>query len=530
MDEDLSGAGPQPAEGEADRGRLRRVGRQGGVRSSVSSALSDAGAQQVRLRALKVPIDVTQLDAALKSQPAAAGLRGKANLEALGRALGQELVLGGDTPLWDSLTGTTSLVEHSLGGNKMSADGVVVVRTASPQRGGTTKFLLGLYEGLGSTGVPGGRRRADRRRRLGDRGLPPGGPLDRGRRGHAGRAARAAAPARRSPARASTASRTPRATARCRRCRPGPPLRVAEPLVVLIAARDEEARIGADGRGAAARVPRGRDRRRRRRLPRLDGRGRQARGRAGRPAAAPRQGPGADARRARGAAWARCCSATPTSRATSHRCSTGRPTSRSPRSPSGRAAGSESPSGQPEPSCVPSAASRRASRSRASARSRPAAREACFPLAPGLRLRGADDDRRRPRRTARRGARAAAPPPCDRPRRRRLRPPRRGSCSTPRSPVGRPRSTTAACACRSSAPWSHSAAARRPRASVPASPRSRCWASPTTSGAGRSAASARTWPRARPPAWRRRSGSRWSRWRRRARCARRPSSRSPPTR
>ena len=62
------------------------------------------------MRALKVPIDVKQLDAALKGQPAAAGLRGKANLEALGRALGQELVLGGDTPLWDSLTGTTSLV------------------------------------------------------------------------------------------------------------------------------------------------------------------------------------------------------------------------------------------------------------------------------------------------------------------------------------------------------------------------------------------------------------------------------------
>jgi Copper transport outer membrane protein, MctB len=126
----------------------------GGVRSSVSSALSDAGAQQVRVRALQVPIDVTQLEAALKSQPAAVGLRGKANLEALGRALGQELVLGGDTPLWDSLTGTTSLVEHNLGGNRMPADGVVVIRTASPQRGGTTKFLLGLYEGLGSTSVP----------------------------------------------------------------------------------------------------------------------------------------------------------------------------------------------------------------------------------------------------------------------------------------------------------------------------------------------------------------------------------------
>ena len=126
----------------------------GGIRSSVSRALSDAGAQQVRLRALKVPIEVKQLDAALKGQPAAAGLRGKANLESLGTALGQELVVGGDTPLLDSLTNGTSLVEEQHGGNKMPADGVVVVRTAAPQRGGTTKFLLGLYEGLGTSGVP----------------------------------------------------------------------------------------------------------------------------------------------------------------------------------------------------------------------------------------------------------------------------------------------------------------------------------------------------------------------------------------
>ncbi len=123
----------------------------GGIRSSVTRALNDAGAQQVRLRALKVPIDSKQLDAALKDEPAAAGLHGKANLESLGRALGQELVLGGDTPLWDSLT---DLVEEQNGGNKMPADGVVVVRTVAPQRGGTTKFLLGLYEGLGTSGVP----------------------------------------------------------------------------------------------------------------------------------------------------------------------------------------------------------------------------------------------------------------------------------------------------------------------------------------------------------------------------------------
>jgi hypothetical protein len=126
----------------------------GGIRSSVSRAITESGAQQVRLRALKVPIDVKQLDAALKGEPAAKGLRGNANLESLGRALGQELVLGGETPLWDSVTGATPLVEEQNGGNRTPADGVVVVRTATPQRGGTTKFLLGLYEGLGLSGVP----------------------------------------------------------------------------------------------------------------------------------------------------------------------------------------------------------------------------------------------------------------------------------------------------------------------------------------------------------------------------------------
>jgi hypothetical protein len=126
----------------------------GGIRSAVNRALTDSGAQQVRLRALKVPVEVRQLDAALKGQPAADGLLGKANLEGLGRALGEELVLGGETPLWDALTGATPLVEEQNGGTQKPADGVVVVRTVAPQRGGTTKFLLGLYEGLGSAAVP----------------------------------------------------------------------------------------------------------------------------------------------------------------------------------------------------------------------------------------------------------------------------------------------------------------------------------------------------------------------------------------
>lgn len=125
---------------------------EGGVRSAVSRALDDAGAEQLRLRALKVPIDVRQIDGTLASQPAADGLVGRSHLESLGRALGQELMLGGETPLWNLIT--DKLVEERTGGSKAPADGVVIVRTVAPQRGGTTRFLLGLYSGLGSAGVP----------------------------------------------------------------------------------------------------------------------------------------------------------------------------------------------------------------------------------------------------------------------------------------------------------------------------------------------------------------------------------------
>jgi hypothetical protein len=125
----------------------------GGTRSAVSRALTDAGAVQLRLRALKVPIDVHQVEEALAAQPAADGLVGKSHLESLGRALGEELVLGGETPLWNSLT-DVPLVEQQEGGGKAPADGVVLVRTAAPQRAGTSHFLLGLYSGLASASAP----------------------------------------------------------------------------------------------------------------------------------------------------------------------------------------------------------------------------------------------------------------------------------------------------------------------------------------------------------------------------------------
>jgi hypothetical protein len=124
----------------------------GGVRSDVTRALRDAAGQQLRLRALKVPIDAPQIDKILTSHPEIGGFTGQGRFEALGRALGQELMLGGDTPLWNVLT--DSLVEQQGGGTKDPADGVIVVRTAKPQRDGTSRYLHGLYSGLASAGVP----------------------------------------------------------------------------------------------------------------------------------------------------------------------------------------------------------------------------------------------------------------------------------------------------------------------------------------------------------------------------------------
>jgi hypothetical protein len=123
-----------------------------GVSGAISSALTDAGAQQLRLRVLTVPVDMKQINTALASQPAAASFTGKSRLEDLGRGLGQELVYGGQTPLWNSLTEV--LVAHTVGGTKAPADGVVIVRTAPPQRGATRRLLEGLYSGLKGNGVP----------------------------------------------------------------------------------------------------------------------------------------------------------------------------------------------------------------------------------------------------------------------------------------------------------------------------------------------------------------------------------------
>jgi copper transport outer membrane protein MctB len=124
-----------------------------GTRSLVERTLSDAGAPApVRVRALKVPIDLGALDAVLAPRPGLSELAVSSGARAIGRQLGQEFVAGGQTPLWTALS--SQLVAERLGGPKEPADAVVVVRTAKPQEGDTARFLAGFYSGLANQNVP----------------------------------------------------------------------------------------------------------------------------------------------------------------------------------------------------------------------------------------------------------------------------------------------------------------------------------------------------------------------------------------
>jgi hypothetical protein len=124
----------------------------GGVRSTIEQSLNEAGAQMLRLRALKVPVDVPTLEARLATQPASAAFAGSSKLDQLGGALGEELVSGGATPLWDSLNDT--IVGQRDGSGKQPVNGVIVVRTVPPQKDGTSRMLYGLYQALSSLSVP----------------------------------------------------------------------------------------------------------------------------------------------------------------------------------------------------------------------------------------------------------------------------------------------------------------------------------------------------------------------------------------
>jgi hypothetical protein len=118
----------------------------------VESAIDDAGGRIARMRAVMLPLRLEAVESALADRPELGGYVGDEQLGNLGRDLGRELVAGGETPLWNALAG--EIVEEQSGGLSEPVDGVVVIRPAEPQTGGTSRFLAGLYQGLDSTGEP----------------------------------------------------------------------------------------------------------------------------------------------------------------------------------------------------------------------------------------------------------------------------------------------------------------------------------------------------------------------------------------
>jgi len=123
------------------------------VRASLEQMLADAGASGwVRVRALKLPLDVQQIDDTLAGDPALARYVGGARLPALGKGLAEELAKGGRAPLWTTLA--EQIVAERTGSEKRPADGVIVVRTAGKQYDGTSSFLSGFYTGLIAAPVP----------------------------------------------------------------------------------------------------------------------------------------------------------------------------------------------------------------------------------------------------------------------------------------------------------------------------------------------------------------------------------------
>ncbi len=118
----------------------------------VEQAVRDASGRIERMRALELPLRVDAIESELESDPALAGYVGEDQLGNLGRDLGRELVAGGETPLWDALE--DEIVEQRDGGLTEPTEGVVVIRSAEPQQGPTSRFLAGLYQGLNSAGVP----------------------------------------------------------------------------------------------------------------------------------------------------------------------------------------------------------------------------------------------------------------------------------------------------------------------------------------------------------------------------------------
>src|SRR5436189_1044783 len=108
------------------------------VRASLEQALLDAGAASwVRVRALKLPLDVPQVDNTLAGEPALARYVGDTRLPALGKGLAEELASGGQAPLWTALA--EQIVAERAGRQTRPAGGRTGVPTAGTPYAGPAR-------------------------------------------------------------------------------------------------------------------------------------------------------------------------------------------------------------------------------------------------------------------------------------------------------------------------------------------------------------------------------------------------------
>jgi len=122
------------------------------VDRAITQAVRDAGGRILRVRVLRMPMDVAGVERILAKRPALKAYSGLEQAGDLGRGVAAELVDGGKTPLLDALGDT--LLEERDGNGQPLVDGVVISRPAPPQQGPPQKFLSGLYAGLADGGLP----------------------------------------------------------------------------------------------------------------------------------------------------------------------------------------------------------------------------------------------------------------------------------------------------------------------------------------------------------------------------------------
>jgi hypothetical protein len=126
------------------------------IQGEIAAAIKDAGGgTPARMYAVQVPIDAAAIDRRLGKSAALAKYAGSDHLRQLGQQLGRTFVTGGKMPIWSALH--TMIVQEAtprFGASRRPVDAVIVVRTADPQTGDSAPFVQGLYQGLGSAGVP----------------------------------------------------------------------------------------------------------------------------------------------------------------------------------------------------------------------------------------------------------------------------------------------------------------------------------------------------------------------------------------